>query len=274
MKIQELIPYKKIARQNSSEKKPKAEAKVDMKNLLLLVIAVSFLTLILLYITFHEKEDEEDELEPTTQPTYIRTVEERCEDLQVGERMQFSRGDYITLIFASQVSVDQCITFLKSAGTVSKYFNQIGNNFFFTGSGLTSHDLFDFGNVSDVEIFAPGELIVDLTVVVGIGSWDGPSYLISAASTNPGVGSLFSSPYLGDIYYDIEDLALINEFFKESVKDYMFYVADKSPEIGNKGKFINILKTGHRDVESKDELTQVMITEKKDGKIVRKTLQT
>eukprot|EP00924_Labyrinthula_sp_SR-Ha-C_P002894 snap_masked-scaffold_13-processed-gene-10.27-mRNA-1 protein AED:0.38 eAED:0.38 QI:0/0/0/0.5/1/1/2/0/352 len=174
---------------------------------------------------------EKPTLQPTLNPTYSGHLYDRCVDLVVGEKMKFQSKDYITVIFVTEVTVQQCMIFLEAAGHVSDYFNQVGNGFFISTYGISFHDLFYNSSIPDVELISPGEQIIDLTVGVGIGPLDGPGTKISGvfASRRSSEGSLFNGSYVGYIYYDILDLDFNGYRFEEKVMDYMFFVAGIDP---------------------------------------------
>eukprot|EP00924_Labyrinthula_sp_SR-Ha-C_P012413 snap_masked-scaffold_10-processed-gene-5.28-mRNA-1 protein AED:1.00 eAED:1.00 QI:0/0/0/0/1/1/2/0/209 len=178
-----LVVFNEKAESSESEENPSySSLNLSFKTLLFLIAGISILSAAVIFslIYIHEASDQEDKenyMEPTQKPTISPsielTLEERCSNLRIGDTIQFSRSDYIRLIFATKVSVEQCIIFLTSAGIVSQEFNQNGNVFFNSFYGYTFFDLFDEGNATDVEIYAKGEQMVDMVIAVGIGEVDG-----------------------------------------------------------------------------------------------------
>eukprot|EP00924_Labyrinthula_sp_SR-Ha-C_P002722 maker-scaffold_13-snap-gene-5.5-mRNA-1 protein AED:0.00 eAED:0.00 QI:11/1/1/1/1/1/2/15/290 len=222
---------------------PTSRRKLSLRSIILLILGMilfaGFLVYFLREMQVFQEEDflnqptwspsEKPTLQPTLNPTYSGHLYDRCVDLVVGKKMKFQSKDYITVIFVTEVTVQQCMIFLEAAGHVSDYFNQVGNEFFISTYGINFHDLFDNSSITDVELISPGEQIIDLTVGVGIGPWDGRSNILSGFYGLLQQGSLFYGSYVGYIYFDILDLDFNGHRFEEKVMDYMFGLAGIEP---------------------------------------------
>eukprot|EP00924_Labyrinthula_sp_SR-Ha-C_P002750 maker-scaffold_13-snap-gene-6.61-mRNA-1 protein AED:0.00 eAED:0.00 QI:78/1/1/1/1/1/2/17/302 len=227
----------------SAQDVPTSRRKLSVRSIILLILGMILFAGFLVYLlremqVFQEEEflnqptwspSEKPTLRPTLSPSFYDPLYETCAGLEVGEKMKYQKEDYISIIFVTEVSVEQCMFFLEAAGHVSDYYNQTGNEFFISTNGISFHDIFDNSSIPDVELISPGEQIIDLTVAVGIGPWDGPEATISGASRRLSEGSLFYGSYVGYIYFDILDLHYYGNNLEERVMGFMFFIAGIDP---------------------------------------------
>eukprot|EP00924_Labyrinthula_sp_SR-Ha-C_P015153 snap_masked-scaffold_9-processed-gene-9.36-mRNA-1 protein AED:1.00 eAED:1.00 QI:0/0/0/0/1/1/2/0/265 len=161
-------------------------------------------------------------------PTVISNFESFCENISVGEKVKAGENDYITLVFYSDMTKDQCVDFLEAAKSVSSVLPGAD-----TADKITYEkdfkltDVLEGTNLPNEVLFHAGDVSTGLYVGVKVDNGDGENSFGSGSGSASSEGNY----EVGYIYFDVGNPSETN--IEELVNCYMSSVANANELTGN-----------------------------------------
>eukprot|EP00924_Labyrinthula_sp_SR-Ha-C_P015139 snap_masked-scaffold_9-processed-gene-9.17-mRNA-1 protein AED:1.00 eAED:1.00 QI:0/0/0/0/1/1/2/0/267 len=102
-----------------------------------------------------------------------------CENIPLERKVRAIENDYITLVFYSNMTVDQCVTFLETSEYISSFFPGASNTNKITYyEDIKVNDAFNIDEYPDHVLFKPGEVAGGIFIGVMIVDRNGSGYSV------------------------------------------------------------------------------------------------